>query len=655
MTTSWLTPRAVAIALAVTAFAVYATGAAPGVEWLDSGELTAAGWSLGVSHPPGQPGYSMIARLAAFLPLGEVAFRVNVLSGACMAIAVWGTFALARALVGKDDTASFSGAALGAIVVIIAPISVEQATRAEVYAPAAALVTWGAALATRFVRGPTQAAGDALAASLLFALAVSVQPLVAAMVALPCAIGIAATARRRLKRLAPWAVGIGVLGLSVLVYLPLRASAPSRPLFVWGEPSTMARFLDVVRGTAYGGNFAADGIPGRFVGHLMLLAEGTGFALVLAGGLGLLFGALTRLRGSIVVLASILLLVAGAAAQRVFFAANPDVHGYLLPALCLLGAGIAVIVSAAGRMLASSRLPRAAWLLVLVPILGLAAAGPTVHVDGAFRRADDPVRFVDLTIGRMPAGPGVYFEDSDHALFPAIYERIVCGNRPDVAIANDALLTSSWFLRMIDRSVPEIFVPYVDDGGRVDALELRLAGENLRAGRPVGGETSRIPGIPARPQGIGYRFQLERSAAVDDDAELTLDYEGKIGGRIASFVKLLRAQWRLASITDPLWHDLPVVTPVFLFEDWQAELIARDAAFAAMGVTAGAPPDDAPFELKLLHAWHLLLGGDTAGAEATIAALPPVARAATERMLLRRAMTRLVQVIRAARAAAEQR
>ena len=64
-----------AAALAACFVVVWTGRAAPGVEWLDAGELTAAGFTMGVSHPPGQPGHALLARLAAYLPLGEVAFR----------------------------------------------------------------------------------------------------------------------------------------------------------------------------------------------------------------------------------------------------------------------------------------------------------------------------------------------------------------------------------------------------------------------------------------------------------------------------------------------------------------------------------------------------------------------------------------------------
>jgi tetratricopeptide (TPR) repeat protein len=82
-----------------------------------------------------------------------------------------------------------------------------------------------------------------------------------------------------------------------------------------------------------------------------------------------------------------------------------------------------------------------------------------------------------------------------------------------------------------------------------------------------------------------------------------------------------------------LFTQLPTATPVFVFADWQAELVARDAGFAA-GMGAGAAPAlDAPYELRLLHAWHVLLL-DAPGASEAIDALGSDALVATGRMLI---------------------
>jgi len=73
-------------------FALCLRGLSPGVSLEDTGELIASAFTLGNSHPPGYPWHAMIGRLAAFLPVGCPAFRINLISAFCHAassLAVW--------------------------------------------------------------------------------------------------------------------------------------------------------------------------------------------------------------------------------------------------------------------------------------------------------------------------------------------------------------------------------------------------------------------------------------------------------------------------------------------------------------------------------------------------------------------------------------
>jgi hypothetical protein len=562
-------------ALAGLAFVAYAWGAAAGVEWLDAGELTAAAFTLGVSHPPGQAVYTLLGRLAAMLPLGEVAFRLNLLSAATAALAVAGAARLAREL--APGAGLF--ALLPAAAVAASPLVVEQATRAEVYAPLLAATTWAAVLVVRFRR--LGDAGDLLAATLLLALGVGLQPLLAAAVALPLA---ASALSRRAPRLAPHALALAALGLVPAASLLVRARAETPPLFLWGDPATPRALVDVLLGRAYEGNFALAGLGDRLLGHALLLAEGTGLALVIGGLVGLGVAAGRRVPGALPLLGASLAVVAATAAQRVFHPANPDIHGYLVPALPLLAAGIAAAAPVARG-----------GLLVALALLCL--EGPRRHVFPAWRPADDTLRYHDVTAGALPPGPAVYVTSSDHGLFTALYERLVAGARPDVALANDHLVTSSWFLGMLKRAVPPLFVPYLDDGGRMDDLLRRLVDENRAAGRPV---------------------------VFEDDLAVDLELGGEMGRRIAAESRYRRAVREL-----PLLAELPAVTPVFIHEPWQDELVARARE------ARPAPPATAPIEARLLHAWQLLLAGDP-GAEAALSAAGPGMRTATARMLVRR-------------------
>ena len=85
--------------------------ACPTVYFGDSGELIAAADSLGVAHPPGYPIYTLLGRVALLLPIGEAAWRMNVLSAVLGAIAC----ALAARLVQRwtDSAIAAVGSGLG--------------------------------------------------------------------------------------------------------------------------------------------------------------------------------------------------------------------------------------------------------------------------------------------------------------------------------------------------------------------------------------------------------------------------------------------------------------------------------------------------------------------------------------------------------------
>ncbi|HLB25271.1 MAG TPA: DUF2723 domain-containing protein [Nitrospirota bacterium] len=60
--------------------AVYLLTIAPTISFFDSGEMIAGAYTLGVAHPPGYPVYVTLGKLFTFLPIHNVAFRVNLMS-----------------------------------------------------------------------------------------------------------------------------------------------------------------------------------------------------------------------------------------------------------------------------------------------------------------------------------------------------------------------------------------------------------------------------------------------------------------------------------------------------------------------------------------------------------------------------------------------
>ena len=70
------------------ALAVYLRTLAPTVMWYDMGEFATAAYVLGIAHNTGYPLLMLLGKLFTYLPLGDIAYRVNLLSAVCAALTV---------------------------------------------------------------------------------------------------------------------------------------------------------------------------------------------------------------------------------------------------------------------------------------------------------------------------------------------------------------------------------------------------------------------------------------------------------------------------------------------------------------------------------------------------------------------------------------
>ncbi len=77
-------------------FTVYLLTLAPLITFWDSGELATAAWSLGIPHPPGYPLFCILGKAFTFLPLGSVAYRLNVMSAFFAACSVYVLFLMVK-------------------------------------------------------------------------------------------------------------------------------------------------------------------------------------------------------------------------------------------------------------------------------------------------------------------------------------------------------------------------------------------------------------------------------------------------------------------------------------------------------------------------------------------------------------------------------
>ena len=76
------------ISLFLLTFLVYLKTLAPGVFGFDSAELATGVFTQGIIHPPGYPLYLLIGKLFTFLPVRDVAYRLNLMSAVFASLTV---------------------------------------------------------------------------------------------------------------------------------------------------------------------------------------------------------------------------------------------------------------------------------------------------------------------------------------------------------------------------------------------------------------------------------------------------------------------------------------------------------------------------------------------------------------------------------------
>jgi hypothetical protein len=121
------------VGVGIASLFLYVRMLAPWVLPGDSAEFQVLAHHLGIAHCPGYPVYLLLAKLVTFLPLGEIAYRVNLFSAIMAALAVTGVYLAAR-LLSLNPWASL----LGAFALSVSYSFWSQALIAEVYTPAAA-------------------------------------------------------------------------------------------------------------------------------------------------------------------------------------------------------------------------------------------------------------------------------------------------------------------------------------------------------------------------------------------------------------------------------------------------------------------------------------------------------------------------------------
>lgn len=242
--------------VAVIVVAAIRPGLLPGVGYWDTGEFQTILPIMGTAHPTGYPTYVVLGWVVNLLlaPLGEPAFRMNVLSLLCVAVAGALTVHLVARLTGRVAIGMAAG-----LAVALGPATWRIATHADPHTLHLALVAALFALLVRWdqarLSGRPTADRWLIAATVVFGLSVGNHSLTL-LLAAPVGLYVLSIEPRIFLR--PRLVATCVLALAgtvVAVYLelPLRAG-PFRAPLVYGSPDTWAGFWYVALGEQFRGS-----------------------------------------------------------------------------------------------------------------------------------------------------------------------------------------------------------------------------------------------------------------------------------------------------------------------------------------------------------------------------------------------------------------
>lgn len=444
---------------------VYLQTLAPTITWqhyaTDSGDLATAVAVGGVPHPPGYPTYMVLGTLFQFITVGDVAYRLNLLSAvsAAVTVALTGLIIYRVLLAHTRPTAAgpngrlIWGCALtGALTLAFAPLFWSLAVVAEVYTlntAFIALIWYGSlGLSPRNERWllPLLALGFGLGLG-------NHLTLLLILPGLPFLITVQWRWSLALATLAAFLAGLSVYGI-----LLLRAAA--LPPVNWGQATTWPNFRWLVSAELYRGYLFS--LPLALIPPRLVALGQIGVGSVMGWGLLLGLAGLHWLVHHHRRLVYGLLLPGLIMAGYAVLYNTADSAVYLLPVLMILALFLGWGLYDAAVHLASSPLSQAGLVLsafIFIPLLSL-----LLNFSGQDLSHDyEALEFAQANLERVQP-QAIIITNDDYRTFALWYGRYALAMRPDVAIVNSNLLPYSWYQAVLQQTHPHVTVS--DPGGR---------------------------------------------------------------------------------------------------------------------------------------------------------------------------------------------
>ncbi len=450
-TKSWVIP----FFLLITTSTLYLLTLAPTVYWGDTGELITSASVLGVPHPSGYPTYMLIAHAFTKIPLGTIAWRVNLLSALSAALTILVVYKIGF-LISKNRLFSL----LGALTLALLPLFWHHALIAEIYAFHLfflALILY--CFLSYYLH---QIKWYLFAGSFFFGIALTNH--LTTIFLLPAIILLILAMRTKINfsKALLCSLSFLVLGFTPLFYIPLRAA--STPLWNWGHISNLTDALFHISGYEYSVFLSYSAIVHNFpfiVNQIfsfpaLLLLSGTFYYCIRAEKSVLYRFVLVTLIGTLIPL---------------FLYKIPDIETYLLPffllssVLLILSLELLspIIFSAGSRFfkkrkpenLANQTFPPRSFSVFFVSVILIALV---IHVLSSYSSQnlskDTSARNYWLNIMNEAPSGSIIIGKGTNDLFIPLYLQHVEGHRQDLIIINYYDFTKPWRLAEVQVLLP---------------------------------------------------------------------------------------------------------------------------------------------------------------------------------------------------------
>jgi hypothetical protein len=459
---------AAAAALGTFSFAIYNATLTPSLSYLspDGNELATVPYILGLAHSTGYPLYTWLGKLFTFLPVGDVAHRINLMSAILGAGGVALLYGIVLIVLEPEDAPERHSparrvwfrlvAAATALVFAFSPSFWSQTSISEVYAPNLFMVGVQMILLLKWARVELrQPAGPGLAPSaqslgwfgsfcLAFALSTGTHFSNLGF-GLGYAVFVLAVNWRFAFNWRALGLGIGLFTLGMLqhLWLPYKASSLIDPLMQRNNPSTWSGFYAYTLGAFSNMKFAFtwSQAPDRIVIYLDLLLQQFGLPGILLGIGGMWTLALKHTR-------QWWLLGLMYVVHLVFFTqyAVFDLDVFFIPSHFLFAIFIATGIEQVGvfiRAVVRSLLPRltqprlAGWASVIVGAVALGGwpvGQISAHWEESDHSSDVAINdFYENVWEVLPEGAAILGQNGVFG-YDLFYWRLVYNTRQDVLI-----------------------------------------------------------------------------------------------------------------------------------------------------------------------------------------------------------------------------